>query len=188
MTRRQEQEPARSEVAEIAPDVFRMALPIRLPGLGHVNCYAIVDSEGAAVVDPGLPGPATWRAFQDRLKQIGMEVRHVHTVIVTHSHPDHFGGAARIAKEAGAKVVAHRNFSFGPPAAQPAAPEVSVGDLDAQREASAEEAPESGEPGERIRGQLASFARSRTPWGGERPRPGWRTRLKWREKNLQIIF
>ncbi len=180
MARRQEQEPARSEVVEIAPDVLRMSLPIRLPGLGHVNCYAIIDDEGAAVVDPGLPGPTSWRAFQDRLKQIGMETRHVHTVIVTHSHPDHFGGAARIAKEAGAKVVAHHNFSFGPPAAQAATPEVSVGDLDAQRRADAAEAPESEEPEERIRGQLASFTRGRTPWGGESPRPGWRTRLKWR--------
>lgn len=61
MAKRQEQEPARSEVLEVAPDVLRMELPIHLPGLGHVNCYAILDREGAAVVDPGLPGPTTWR-------------------------------------------------------------------------------------------------------------------------------
>ena len=56
MGKRQEQESAREIVSEVAPNVLRMELPIRLPGLGHVNCYAILDDEGAAVVDPGLPG------------------------------------------------------------------------------------------------------------------------------------
>jgi glyoxylase-like metal-dependent hydrolase (beta-lactamase superfamily II) len=174
MARRQEQESARSEVVEVAPDVLRMELPIHLPGLGHVNCYAILDTRGAAVVDPGLPGPGTWRAIQDRLRRAGLEVRHVHTVLVTHSHPDHFGGAARFAREAGARVVAHRSFSFGPPA--PArAPEVSVDDLAAQRQAADDAEPED----LRTEEALAVLARRRTPWGGERPRPGLRTRLKW---------
>ena len=46
--RRQEQESAREEVTEVAKDVLRMELPISMPGLGHVNCYALLDSEGAA--------------------------------------------------------------------------------------------------------------------------------------------
>ena len=96
MARRQEQEPARSEVVEVAPGVLRMELPLALPGLGHVNCYALLDRRGAAVVDPGLPGPGTWRAIQDRLRRAGLATRHVHSVIVTHSHPDHVGLAGWI--------------------------------------------------------------------------------------------
>jgi glyoxylase-like metal-dependent hydrolase (beta-lactamase superfamily II) len=99
MARRQEQEEARTEVTEVAPNVLRMQLPIRMPGLGHVNMYALIDAEGATVVDPGLPGPGTWKAIQHRLKQADLVVGDVHTVVVTHSHPDHFGGAARFAKE-----------------------------------------------------------------------------------------
>ena len=53
------EEPARPEVTQVAPAVLRLELPIRMPGLGHVNCYAIVDGEGATVVDPVLPGPGT---------------------------------------------------------------------------------------------------------------------------------
>jgi glyoxylase-like metal-dependent hydrolase (beta-lactamase superfamily II) len=180
MPRRQEQESARSEVVEVAAGVVRMELPISLPGLGHVNCYAILDAEGAAVVDPGLPGPGTWRALQDRLRRADLEVRHVHTVLVTHSHPDHFGSAARLAREAGARVVAHRTFSFGPADSSPARqPEVSVDDLAAGSHGSGGE-PSSEEPEDRrTQEALAVFARRRTPWGGERPRPGLRTRLKW---------
>src|SRR5690606_13209487 len=94
--RKQEQERATSEITEVAPGILRSQLPIAMPGLGHVNCYLLEDERGVAVVDPGLPGPGSWRALVDRLKRAGFKPRHVHTVIVTHSHPDHFGGAGRL--------------------------------------------------------------------------------------------
>jgi glyoxylase-like metal-dependent hydrolase (beta-lactamase superfamily II) len=107
---KQEQEPAGTEVTEVGPDVLRMQLPIDMPGLGHVNMYALIDDAGAAIIDPGLPGPATWKAIESRLGAAGLKVRNVHTVIVTHSHPDHFGAAGKLAKEAGAQLVAHSAF------------------------------------------------------------------------------
>jgi glyoxylase-like metal-dependent hydrolase (beta-lactamase superfamily II) len=110
-TPKQEQEPASEVVTEVAPGVLRMQLPIWMPGLGHVNMYALEDDRGLAVVDPGLPGPQSWRAMKTRLKSAGYRVKNVHTVVVTHSHPDHFGGAGRIAREAGAKLVTHNAFS-----------------------------------------------------------------------------
>jgi glyoxylase-like metal-dependent hydrolase (beta-lactamase superfamily II) len=189
VARRQEQEAARSEVSEVAPDVLRMELPIRMPGLGHVNCYAIVDREGAAVVDPGMPGPGTWKALQDRLKQAGLTPKHVHTVIITHSHPDHFGCAMRFAKESGAKIVAHRKFTFGPPPA--VEPEVSAEDLAAHSHAHAHDhaleeddgAEDASEREERIDQALRRVSAGRTPWGGERPRPPLRVKLKWMALN-----
>ena len=108
---KQEQEPASEEVTEVAPGVLRMQLPIWMPGLGHVNMYGLVDDNGIAVVDPGLPGPQSWRALKARLKSAGYSVKDVHTVVVTHSHPDHFGGAGRIAHDAGAQIVTHNAFS-----------------------------------------------------------------------------
>ena len=45
MSRKQEQEEARTEVTEVAPNVLRMELPVAIPGLRHVNCYALVDDE-----------------------------------------------------------------------------------------------------------------------------------------------
>ena len=32
-------------------------------------------------------------------------------MVVTHSHPDHFGGAGRIARENGAELITHHAFS-----------------------------------------------------------------------------
>ncbi len=113
--KRQEQEDAQEEITEVAKDILRMQLPIQIPGLGHVNMYALLDGEGATVIDPGLPGQATWDAILDRLKQADLEPRHIHTVFITHSHPDHFGGAVRMHKEHGSRIVAHRAFHFGGP-------------------------------------------------------------------------
>lgn len=107
---KQEQEPASDDITEVAPGVLRLQLPIALPGLAHVNCYALEDERGVALVDPGLPGPTNFEALCRRLDDADIPLARVHTVIVTHSHPDHFGGAARVRHETGADIVTHRSF------------------------------------------------------------------------------
>ncbi|MCP4039833.1 MAG: MBL fold metallo-hydrolase, partial [bacterium] len=182
---KQEQEPAKQEITEVAEGVLRLELDISMPGLGHVNCYALTDKDGVALVDPGLPGPKTYDNLVSRLKQAGLAIKDVHTVLVTHSHPDHFGGAARIATESGAKVVGHSNFSFGPaPHHDDVHSEASVDDLAAHDDAEVydEEALEAVS-----KAVVSNYERpSRdhrskgTPWGGASARPPMRLLLKWR--------
>jgi glyoxylase-like metal-dependent hydrolase (beta-lactamase superfamily II) len=108
--RREEKEPASPEITEVVPGILRSQLPVFLPGLGHVNCYLLQDDRGVALVDPGLPGPQSWRALMDRLRSAGYKPKDVHTVVVTHSHPDHFGGAGRLRDRYGAEVLTHTTF------------------------------------------------------------------------------
>lgn len=174
MTQRQEREPASDEVVEVAPDILRMQLPISLPGLGHVNTYALCDDQGVAVVDPGLPGKASWDALVKRLATAGYRVDDVHTVIVTHSHPDHFGGAGILRHRAGADVLAHASFRtwLDPDEGDDAGPD----DIPAAEAGDA--AFGGGEPAP------TGAARRRTkpwevdqPWGGGRFKPPARRRL-----------
>jgi glyoxylase-like metal-dependent hydrolase (beta-lactamase superfamily II) len=152
--RKQEQEQASDEITEVAPGVLRTQLPISLPGLGHVNMYVLEDERGVAVVDPGLPGPASWKALRRRLASIGVPLRRVHTVIVTHSHPDHFGGAGRLRKEVGAEVVTDRRFHLWWDPNEPA-------DIDPE--------------------DLPDHApNAAPPWGGEPMRTSRRRRVMWR--------
>jgi glyoxylase-like metal-dependent hydrolase (beta-lactamase superfamily II) len=109
---KQEQEQAREEITEVAPGVVRMQLPIQFTGLGHVNCYALEDERGFAVVDPGLPGPVSWDGLLDRLRRATIPLARIHTVVITHSHPDHFGGAARLRAETGAEILTHASFQL----------------------------------------------------------------------------
>ena len=108
--RKQEQEPATDEITEVAPGILRLQLPVSLPGLGHVNCYAIEDERGVALVDPGLPDADSFDALVGRLADAGYELRHVHTAIVTHSHMDHFGGVHRLRQETDADMLSHASF------------------------------------------------------------------------------
>ncbi len=187
VTPKQEQQEARSEVVEVARGVLRMQLPIQMPGLGHVNMYCLLDDQGAAVVDPGLPGDQSWEAIVERLRQVELAVRHVHTVVVTHSHPDHFGGAGRFHAETGCRVIAHEDFSvYGRAQARPHL-EVSVEHLgqavgQAERGAGLEPEPVAGnaaEPEPEPPWLKQPGERPRTPWGGEPPMPSPEQRARF---------
>jgi glyoxylase-like metal-dependent hydrolase (beta-lactamase superfamily II) len=110
---RQEQEHASDEVTEVAPGILRLQLPISMPGLGHVNTYALEDGDGFTLIDPGLPGEESWNALLGKMAVAGIPMNRVHHVIVTHSHPDHFGGAGMLAEESGAELVASSFFRLG---------------------------------------------------------------------------
>jgi glyoxylase-like metal-dependent hydrolase (beta-lactamase superfamily II) len=130
---KQEQEPAGTAVTEVAPGVLRMQLPISMPGLGHVNMYALEDERGIAIVDPGLPGPASWKAIVERLTAGGFKVADVHSVIITHSHPDHFGGVGKLVEESGATdVITHSAFRswWAPHSHEDAAEAIVIHDVD----------------------------------------------------------
>lgn len=97
-------------VRELAPGVLRVQLPIRFTGLGHVNMYILQDDRGVAVVDPGLPGRRSWAVLVKGLAEAGIALGRVHSVLATHSHPDHFGGVGRLAGKSGAAFVTHEAY------------------------------------------------------------------------------
>ncbi|MFI5309407.1 MAG: MBL fold metallo-hydrolase, partial [Polyangiales bacterium] len=184
MAEKQEQQDARPEVTEVAPNVLRMQLPIQMPGLGHVNMYCLLDEEGAAVIDPGLPGDASWDAVCERLRAAELAPRHVHTVVVTHSHPDHFGGAGRFHAETGCKVIAHERFSVhGRSEGRPHL-EVSVEHLQAPLLGAPRPGPQalSDDPSAAEAFEppwMREPALRRRPWGGEDTGPSPEQRERW---------
>jgi glyoxylase-like metal-dependent hydrolase (beta-lactamase superfamily II) len=161
-------------------------LPIAMPGLGHVNCYAMEDSRGIALVDPGLPGLNTWWQLKRRLASAGLPIERVHTVVVTHSHPDHFGQAARFRARFGADIVTHRSFrTFLDPESE---------DDDHDGYTVLESSPDQGGPSEpaaeetgpvRRQAQVKPTAAAShpfvrdTPWGGGPYRPPLSRRLRF---------
>jgi glyoxylase-like metal-dependent hydrolase (beta-lactamase superfamily II) len=158
--KREEAQPAETEIREVAPGIRRLQLPIAMPGLGHVNCYALEDADGFTLVDPGMPGPQSWKAFEARIAAAGIPMRRIHTVVVTHSHVDHFGASGRIRERSGAKVVTHRAFrTWWDPD--------DVDDPDAAADARRPNA-QPRRPWDRT-----------TPWGGQHPRPPRKVRFKY---------
>jgi glyoxylase-like metal-dependent hydrolase (beta-lactamase superfamily II) len=156
-TRKSEQLDASPEIIEVAPSILRLQLQIEFTGLGHVNTYALEDEHGFAIVDPGLPGEVSYKLLQERLAAAEIPLHRVHTVIVTHSHPDHFGGAGLLAEESGAQVMASTFFRtwWDPNETDEELEEADVG-------------PDAHDPDDgvqRINGLPTPFGRP-TPWGG----------------------
>lgn len=184
----------------MAPGVVCVQLTIALPGLGHVNCYVMEDERGLTLVDPGLPGRKPWQELVARLHRAGMDIHRVHTVIVTHSHPDHFGAAGHIRRLTGAEVVTHEHFKtfFDPNEEDDEDKELATpGELDswaaAKERLHKARAWLHGAAGERGRdvaegvgNQLRQWHRwnGPTPWGGEHPRPPRKMQLTYAVNQL----
>ncbi len=59
------------------------------------------------MIDTGPNHPATLSALRDALRARGFAFKDIRRVIVTHAHVDHFGLAAQIVAESGARVWSH---------------------------------------------------------------------------------
>ena len=174
---REEVRPPEKEVKEVAPGVLRIQLPMNIPGLGHVNCYVLEDRNGVSLVDPGTPSLRSWQVLRKKLDEVGLPMRRVHTVVVTHSHPDHYGAAQRIREVSGAELVTHANFKtyWDPHEESDLVHEVAVvTDYEVQFNAIE-------------RSLLKVTGRERhspwdrpVPWGGSPPDNEWRARFRWR--------
>lgn len=162
--------PPDQEIVEVAPNIRRMQLPMNMPGLGHVNCYILDDERGAALVDPGLPGPGSWKMLMRGLKQAELPPERIHSVIVTHSHPDHFGASGRFSRDFGTELITHRNFrlwwDIDEEDENPLEPVRAPGDNSAVRN---EDPPQKAS---NTRGQFGP-----TPWGGKGYKIPWHRRL-----------
>ncbi|MFN0025649.1 MAG: MBL fold metallo-hydrolase [Acidimicrobiales bacterium] len=180
-TMREERQPPLREVSEVAPGVLRVQLPMNMPGLGHVNCYVIEDRKGISLIDPGTPSLRSLKVLKDRMAEAGLPIKRVHTVVVTHSHPDHYGAAQRLRDLYGAELVTHEHFKtyWDPHEEDDFIREVAVpGEFDAHAGL--------------IEGALLKITHRQRyspwdrplPWGGKAPDNAWRERLRWRIKPL----
>ena len=74
----------------LAPDLVRVRIPVPLP-LGFVNVYGIRTRSGALLVDTGLHTPGALKHVEEGLESLGLSLRELRAVVVTHAHPDHVG-------------------------------------------------------------------------------------------------
>jgi glyoxylase-like metal-dependent hydrolase (beta-lactamase superfamily II) len=88
---------------QIVPGVYLME---RLHG-NSANVHLLVSREELTLVDSGLPGAADQIAGQ--LQEEGHTLSDLQAIVLTHSHGDHTGGAAELARRSGAQIMAHQD-------------------------------------------------------------------------------
>ncbi len=97
-------EPLAPLVDELPTGVLHAALPTPF-AVGPVNCY-LLPSAPVTIVDPGMVMPESLALVDVLLATAGLAVGDIDQVVVTHAHPDHFGAAARLAREGDARILA----------------------------------------------------------------------------------
>lgn len=96
-----------SEVLQVLPDVWAIPVPLPMERLPYALVYAILSSDGVYLIDAGWNSEACYDALCAGLATAGASLADVRGVLITHSHPDHIGLAARIREETGAWLGMH---------------------------------------------------------------------------------
>jgi glyoxylase-like metal-dependent hydrolase (beta-lactamase superfamily II)/8-oxo-dGTP pyrophosphatase MutT (NUDIX family) len=93
---------------EFRPGVLLFPLPTpTLPPATHTNTY-VVGFDRCVLVDPGTPFEGELDRFAAALRAMPERIgRSVDAIWLTHHHPDHLGGAARLRRELGVPLLAH---------------------------------------------------------------------------------
>jgi glyoxylase-like metal-dependent hydrolase (beta-lactamase superfamily II) len=86
-------------VLELAKGIYRIWIPLAtspMIDLDHVNSYLIKSANGWWIIDVGWKSPDVFKALEDALKSLKIAFTDIETILVTHSHPDHYGLAGEI--------------------------------------------------------------------------------------------
>lgn len=80
-------------------------LPFKSPP--WVNVYVIEAGDGLLMIDCGTDWEPGRRAITDGFTELGLSESSVHTLLVSHLHPDHVGMSARLVQQLGCRFVMH---------------------------------------------------------------------------------
>jgi glyoxylase-like metal-dependent hydrolase (beta-lactamase superfamily II)/8-oxo-dGTP pyrophosphatase MutT (NUDIX family) len=86
---------------------FPVRTPTRPPAT-HTNCYLIYTSKSLLVIDPGSPYEDEQLALQTAVEDLLSAGRKLHSILLTHLHPDHVGGVNALREHFGSiRVTTH---------------------------------------------------------------------------------
>ncbi len=71
---------------------------------GSVHAFLVDGDDGLVLIDTGFP--KKHGAILDKISEIGRTPEDLKAILLTHSHADHSGGAARIKQRSGASLLA----------------------------------------------------------------------------------
>jgi len=71
------------------------------------NTFLLADDEGAIIIDAGCGWPERYARLVEFLASHGFKPADVHTVVLSHAHPDHMGAMPFLLEEASPRVFIH---------------------------------------------------------------------------------
>jgi glyoxylase-like metal-dependent hydrolase (beta-lactamase superfamily II) len=78
-----------------------------LEDVGSASAFVLVSSDGFTLIDTGMTGRT--QQLMAQLEENRYALSKLQTIVLTHCHCDHAGGAAELVERSGAKVAAHQD-------------------------------------------------------------------------------
>lgn len=91
--------------------IVPVPLPFKSPP--WVNTYVVETESGLLLIDCGADWPEGRIALSEGFRTLGLDEAAVHTLLVSHLHPDHVGIADRMREELWCRVVMHERAEQG---------------------------------------------------------------------------
>jgi glyoxylase-like metal-dependent hydrolase (beta-lactamase superfamily II) len=95
-----------AQAYEVVPQIWKFVIPIPFP-LRTVNMYALVGKQGWALIDAGIGTSEARAALAAALQKAHLNIKDLHTLVLTHHHPDHVGLSGELQEQSGAEVYMH---------------------------------------------------------------------------------
>ncbi len=92
---------------EIIPGIHQLKIPIPNNPLEYTNTYLLQGDDGYFLIDAGWGDEMAFQALKKQLSEIGVDLKDISQIIITHAHRDHYGLADRLRQLSQAKVSLH---------------------------------------------------------------------------------
>jgi glyoxylase-like metal-dependent hydrolase (beta-lactamase superfamily II) len=93
---------------KIIDGIFKLYVPMPDNPLENTNAYLIKSNNGDLLIDTGWNSDISLQALERELQDAGTNIKNVRRIVVTHSHPDHYGLVSKIKKTHDVTIYLHR--------------------------------------------------------------------------------
>jgi len=92
---------------KIIEGVYQLLVPIPNNPLGNTNVYLVKGTDGHLLIDAGWNNETALRALTRELAAVGVGLKDITRIVVTHAHIDHYGLVPHLREITPAKVLMH---------------------------------------------------------------------------------
>jgi len=95
-------------VTQLIDGLYQLKVPIPNSALVATNIYLLKGDNSYTLIDTGWGGERAFNSLNSQLAEIGVGLKDISQLIVTHVHFDHYGLAGKIKKSSDARIFVHR--------------------------------------------------------------------------------
>lgn len=95
-------------IADLGHGIGVIPLPLPFKSPAWVNAYLVDGADGAVLIDCGVDWEPGHSRLMSGLEVLGRDPASIHTLVVSHLHPDHVGMAPRLTADHGWRLMMHR--------------------------------------------------------------------------------